>query len=281
MKVLVTGASGFIGSYVIEELLNRNIDVIATSTNIHKAKKYVWFGEVKYKEFNFANSKDENLFEFFECPDLTIHLAWQGLPNYKADFHITDNLPQQKSFLNNLIINGLRDLTVTGTCFEYGLIEGELTETMISNPENAYAIAKNDLRVHLESLQRQYPFNLKWNRLFYMYGKGQNPKSLISQLDCALEKDETIFNMSGGEQVRDYLPIENVATNIVNIAVQKKIEGIINNCSGNPVTLKAFVEQYLQTKQKNIDLNLGYYPYPNFEPFKFWGNVEKLNRISL
>ena len=112
-----------------------------------------------------------------------------------------------------------------------------------------------------------------------MYGKGQNEKSLISQLDKALEKEDKIFNMSGGEQLRDFLPVEKVAQNIINIATQNKVKGIINCCSGHPVSVKDFVQNYLQFKNKNIKLNLGYYPYPDFEPFKFWGNNEKLNKI--
>ena len=80
-----------------------------------------------------------------------IHLAWEGLPNYKADFHLTKNLPLQKALLTNLLQNGLKDLTVTGTCFEYGMKEGMLSEEMACEPANAYAIAKNELRLALDS----------------------------------------------------------------------------------------------------------------------------------
>lgn len=279
MKVLVTGATGFIGNYVIEELLKRNVDIIATSTNIDKAKTTSWFTKVQYIPFTFSKNLDINLFEYFNQPDILIHLAWQGLPNYKADFHLTENLPQQKIFLQNLIENRLKNITVSGTCFEYGMQEGELCETMECKPDNAYAIAKNELRIYLEKLQQKQPFSFKWIRLFYMYGKGQSPKSLISQLDAALENGDEVFNMSGGEQIRDFLPIEQVAQNLVDIALQKKVEGIINNCSGKPITVKDFVQQYLQSKNKNIELNLGYYPYPDFEPFEFWGNNERLKSI--
>lgn len=276
MKVLVTGATGFIGNYVIEELLKKNVDVIATSTNIEKAKETQWFNKVQYMPFAFSNNIDINLFEYFNQPDILIHLAWQGLPNYKADFHLTENLPQQKIFLQTLIKNSLRNITVTGTCFEYGMQEGELNETMECIPDNVYAIAKNELRLYLE----QFNVDLKWVRLFYMYGKGQNPKSLIAQLDAAIVNNEPIFNMSGGEQVRDFLPIDEVAKNIVNIAMQSNITGIINCCSGQPITVKQFVLNYLKEQGKAIELNLGYYPYPDFEPMCFWGNNNKLKSIS-
>lgn len=276
MKVLVTGATGYIGNYVIEELLKRGIDVIATSTNIEKSKSTNWFNKVQYIPFTFSKNVDINLFEYFNQPDILIHLAWQGLPNYKADFHLTENLLQQKIFLQNLLENGLKNLTVTGTCFEYGMQQGELNETLECKPDNAYAKAKNELRLYLEQLN----INLKWVRLFYMYGKGQNPKSLIAQLDSALVNNDSVFNMSGGEQVRDFLPIEEVAQNIVNIALQSRVTGVINCCSGKPITVKQFVLDYLKEKNKEIKLNLGYYPYPNFEPMSFWGNNNKLKSIS-
>jgi len=85
-----------------------------------------------------------------------------------------------------------------------------------------------------------------------------------------------VFNMSGGEQVRDYLPVEKVAEYIVSIALQKQVTGVINCCSGEPVTIKDLVNDYLALKKQHITLNLGYYPYPDYEPMRFWGDNTKL-----
>ena len=280
MKVLVTGASGFIGNYVVEELLRHNYSVIASSANKDKAAQYGWFDKVRYLAFD-LNEFDEavNYFEFFEKPDCMIHLAWEGLPNYKSAFHEEINLPRHFALLGNMIRNGLTDLTVTGTCFEYGMQEGCLTEDMPAKPDNPYGSAKDKLRKKLEEFQQTQPFTFKWARLFYMYGKGQNPKSLLSQLDAALAGGDEVFNMSGGEQVRDFLPIEEVAANIVKIALQKNVTGIINCCSGKPIKVKTFVENYLLKQQKTITLNLGFYPYPDYEPMEFWGDTTKLEKI--
>lgn len=278
-KVLVTGATGFIGNYVINELLGKNISVIATSSSLAKASAAEWYDKVKYVPFNFNDFDDVlDYYQYFDQPDILIHLAWEGLPNYKEDFHLTKNLPLQKSFLENLIRNGLKDLTVTGTCFEYGMKDGCLTETMECEPANPYAIAKNELRITLERITSSFNCSFKWARLFYMFGKGQSPKSLISQLDKALENGDEVFNMSGGEQVKDFLPVEKVGEYMVAIATQKKVRGIINCCSGNPVNVKNFVISYLQSKNKSIKLNLGYYPYADYEPMSFWGDNKKMMR---
>lgn len=279
-KVLVTGATGFIGNYVVQQLLQRNCAVIASSAHAQKAGTFSWFSQVQYIPFKLEETDPAvDYYRFFNEPDVMIHLAWEGLPNYKSSFHTDINLPRHFAFLQNLVRNGLTDLAVTGTCFEYGMQEGCLQEDMPVFPANPYAQAKNTLRVELQRLQAQYPFELKWIRLFYMHGKGQNPNSLLSQLDKALAAHEAIFNMSGGEQVRDYLPVEKVAEYIVKIALQKQVEGVINCCSGYPVTIKDFVKDYLAKKEQMIVLNLGYYPYPDYEPMRFWGDNTKLKNI--
>ena len=280
MKLLVTGATGFIGNYVIQELLNRNIEVIATSTNQEKAHKLSWFSKVVYLPYQIKGKDTQDLYEYFGRPNKIIHLAWTGLPNYTQLFHIEENLWNDYFFLKNIMENGCKDLTITGTCFEYGLIEGCLNEETIPNPQNVYAIAKDSLRKFLSELQKHTAFDFKWVRLFYMYGKGQAQNSLIPQLEKVLANNETIFNMSGGEQVRDYMKVEEVAQKIVAIALQNNTQGIINCATGKPVKVKDFVKQYLQTKNKNIQLNLGYYPYSKIEPMSFWGDVNKINSIE-
>ncbi len=279
MKVLVTGATGFVGNYVIEELLKRNIEVVATSRNKEKAKNYAWFKQVNYIDSNLEVSFDTNYYTFFEQPKHLIHLAWEGLPNYTDLFHTEKNLYHNYFFVKNLIENGLKNISITGTCFEYGMMEGCLSETMLTNPKNPYGLAKDTLRKFVEMLNTKHEFSWKWIRLFYMYGEGQNPKSLLAQLEKALQNKEGIFNMSGGEQLRDYLPVADVAKHLVNITLQDKVQGIINCCSGKPISVRNLVEKYLKTNQQSIKLNLGHYPYPTYEPMAFWGDNKKLYEI--
>ena len=279
-KILVTGATGFIGNHVIASLLQHNCEVVATSSNGEKAKNAPWYKDVNYIPFNLEHVKDNvNYPAYFSYPQAMIHLAWEGLPNYKDPFHFEVNLPRHYTFLKNFVSYGLTDITVTGTCLEYGLQEGNLTESMETFPSNWYAIAKDTLRRRLQQLKKEESFDLKWIRLFYMFGSGQNMNSLLSQLDKALLNGEQEFNMSGGEQERDYLPVEKVAEYIAQIALQNNVTGIINCCSGVTITVKAFVENYLSKINRHIKLNLGYYPYTDYEPMSFWGDNKKLKAI--
>lgn len=280
MKVLVTGASGFIGNYVVTELLKNKHEVITTSRNEQKAKTLSWFNHVKYIPLDLSQINNGiNYFNLFDNPDIVIHLAWEGLPNYNALFHFEKNLFNHYIFLKNLISNGAKDITVAGTCLEYGLQEGKLSETMPAMPANSYAVAKDSLRKFLEKLQNHIPYSLKWARLFYMYGEGQNPNSLLAQLESAINNGEKEFNMSGGNQQRDYLPVEKMAEYILQIALQKKVEGIINCCSGVPVTINQLIADFLFEKNQTIHLNKGFYPYTVHEPMNFWGDNTKLNKI--
>jgi len=280
MKVLVTGATGFIGNYVIAGLLKNNHLVIATSLDAEKAKEFSWFNKVKYRALDLSTIKEDlDYFQYFDSPDFVIHLAWEGLPNYQSLFHIEENLFRHYTFLKNLVVNGAKDITVTGTCLEYGLQEGKLNEETVTAPVNSYAVAKDSLRKFLEQLQKQHPFDLKWARLFYMYGKGQNANSILSQLQKALKRADSGFKMSKGDQQRDYLPVETVAEYIVKIALQKNISGAINCCSGIPITIGGLVETFLKDKNQSIKLVKGYYPYPQYEPLHFWGDNAKLQKI--
>src|ERR1700694_4821568 len=124
-KILVTGATGFIGNYVIEQLIKRGCSVIATSTNVERARPLPWFGDVKYIPFDLGDfDPSTDYYRFFGEPEILIHLAWEGLPNYKSSIHLDTNYPRHVAFLENMARHGLKDITAIGTCFEYGMQEG-------------------------------------------------------------------------------------------------------------------------------------------------------------
>jgi dTDP-6-deoxy-L-talose 4-dehydrogenase (NAD+) len=209
-------------------------------------------------------------------PDTLIHLAWGGLPHYRALHHFETELPAQFRFLKGLVDAGLANLVVAGTCLEYGMQQGSLGERLLPQPTTAYGLAKDVLRRQLQFLQQAKPFNLSWTRLFYSFGTGQAESSLFSQLARAAARGERTFNMSGGEQLRDYLPIEEVARKLVDLALTGRDNGVVNVCSGMPISVRRLVEQWLKQNGWSMELNLGYYPYPDYEPLAFWGDPSKL-----
>jgi nucleoside-diphosphate-sugar epimerase len=275
MKVAVTGASGFIGRHVIEELVHTPVEIIAITRDA--ARLIDIKNKVNIIELDIAHPPS-NCYEALKRPEILIHLAWGGLPNYQSPSHSEEELPRQGIFLEKLIRSGLPSLLVAGTCLEYGLQSGPLSEDALPAPVCAYGQAKNYLRQQLEDLKNKYAFNLTWARLFYTYGNGQSENSLFPGLKEAVLRRDRVFNMSGGEQIRDYLPVNSVAEYIVKLALLNADIGVINICSGQPISIRSLVENWLNEYRWNIKLNLGYYAYPDYEPMAFWGDRHKLAR---
>ncbi len=284
MKTLVTGATGLIGNSVIRRLLNLSHEVVATSANEEKARRMEWFPQVNYREFDISaihsfHASGQNLFDFFDKPDRIIHIAWKDSNLHESLIHLESNLLTHYAFLKTLIDGGITDVTVTGTSLEYGYQSGCLEESVVADPVVSYALAKYALLKLLQQVQKKRLFHLKWVRFFNVHGTRQHTNSLLYQLDQAVTNKQPVFNMSGGEQVRDFLPVEKAAEYLIKIADQNNHTGVINCCSGIPVKLRDFVEDYFRSRNHTIRLNTGYYPYKDYEPMVFYGNNDKLLKI--
>jgi nucleoside-diphosphate-sugar epimerase len=275
-SVVVTGASGFVGRAVLAALAARGIRPTAVTRDRRR---------LSHLELDLAiiegdiGAPDQAFIAEVARHDILLHLAWDGLPNYKSLHHFETELPAQYRFLKAAVAAGSRSIVVTGTCFEYGMLEGRLVETGPAQPTNPYGYAKEALRQQLSFLKQETPFALTWTRIFYMYGTGQNPKSIYSQLAAAVDRGDDHFDMSAGEQIRDYLPIEEAVELLVRLALLGRDVGIVNICSGQPRSMRGVVESWLRENGWRITLRLGRYPYPDHEPFAFWGSAEKLREV--
>ncbi len=278
LKVVVTGATGFVGRHVVGKLVQSGFQVTVVVRDDHRAKVFNWYEHVRLIQANLQIDYSPVL-KCLPKTDVLIHLAWPGLPNFQDNFHVFKNLRSDLNFLKACVETGLTHLVVAGTCLEYGLQSGALTESMDTHPITPYGFAKDSLRKSLQFLQRDYSFILQWMRLFYMFGDGQNPKSLIPQLDLAIDQKKSSFDMSTGNQLRDYLSIEDVATNILLAVKNPSINGIVNNSSGSPISILDLVRNRCQERNSNIHLNLGCKPLPEYEPLEFWGVPTKLNSL--
>ena len=277
MKVAVTGATGFVGRHVVARLLDQGHEVVASARDIERARTMAWFGSVEFVACDLHADHRPLLRTGAEA---LIHLAWPGLPDYKGWFHVGRNLPADLAFLETAIDAGCAHLIVAGTCLEYGMQFGPLSEDLETRPTTPYGFAKDTLRKALQLLQKERPFTLQWMRLFYLYGEGQNPRSLLAQLDAAIDAGDAVFDMSKGDQLRDYSPIEDVAADIVLALENPQCDGVLNCCSGAPTSVIDLVDRHCRDRGTDIRLNRGHYPYPDYEPLAFWGTPSRLDSLG-
>lgn len=271
MSVAVTGAGGFLGRLVVDALENAGVRVIALSRSLQKTS----FGHtIEADVFNLSEADLALLAE----ADCLLHLAWDGLPNYQSMNHI-DQLAGHYQFLKRVIGAGQKNIVVAGTCFEYGQQNGCLDECTAPKPNTIYGLAKYQLLQQMVALQNSREFNLTWLRPFFMYGAGQSEKSLYSLFVKAVAEQNDSFPMSGGQQLRDFLAAEQVAQYMARLALLKSNLGVVNICSGEPTSVRSLVESWRDAMGADIELDLGVYPYSEYEPMAYWGCVKKLNRV--
>ena len=273
MKVLLTGHSGFIGQNLLKYLLKKKINLFVTKHNNIKV-----FGKKNISIIDLNNPlKQKNYLTNF---DLVIHAAWSSLENYNSPNHIKKILPENIKFLKKLIFLGAKNLVILGTCFELGDCFGEVKESQIMKPNTQYGKAKKKLYDKLISLQKKNEFNLTWIRIFYIYGSNQRNKSIFSQLkNFNAMHSGKVFELTEGKQLRDYMHVTTLAKKIIDLSFLNKDFGIVNVCSGKPISIKNLVLKWKNKFKWKIKFKFGSKSLKKYEPNSFWGSTLKLKTI--
>jgi nucleoside-diphosphate-sugar epimerase len=279
LNAVITGATGFLGRTLVPILVERGHDVIGVARRTPNERGIEWPTEARFISAD-LHSDAKAVVSLCAKADFLVHLAWPGLPAYESLDHFEVNLPAAYRFLKSCIANGIPRLVVAGTCQEYGLQEGALPESTPTRPMTAYAIAKDCLRIFLECLQRTQPFTLQWLRLFYLYGPGQSSHTLFSSLNSAIARGDKRFPMSGGEQLRDYLAVDEAGRLIASTIGRDDWGGALNICSGRPIKLRQLVAQWIADRNATIVPEFGAYPYLPYEPMAFWGDNHRLTDLA-
>ncbi len=263
-KIVISGATGFLGRHLVKACTDKGFEVYALVRNLEKASSLKYLNSAKHVPYDLSCGS------FSFPPDcIFIHCAWGDVRDTLSLVHIERHFLENYLFLKNIINYGVKRIIVTGSCYEYGLAYGPVPSSAITNPNTPYSIAKDMLHKALRSLQAQTNFELIWTRLFYMYGDGQDEECVIAAFDRALKNGDEYFNISPGEQLLDYLPVEEVAEKIVNLI--SRGDGTYNICSGKPISLRRFLELRALIKKGAIKLNVGFYSYRSQDSMAIWG----------
>tara|TARA_B100000941_G_C28502390_1_gene555165 strand:+ start:1287 stop:2093 length:807 start_codon:yes stop_codon:yes gene_type:complete len=267
MTIHLIGSEGFIGKAIQKN--SKNVTLHCWS---HKHKE-------KSNRFNlFDKGSWENLLN--SHPDTVLLVSWPDLPNYSNCFHIYRNLSLMVELVEALIKSGCKNIIVSGTCYEYGDIDGCLEEDIEVKPNNAYAIAKDALRRSIEFICEKNSVRWVWARIFYPYGEDQNQNSLYPSLLRAIKKNDQEFNISSGNQKRDFISSDQVALNLLFLCTNFKAKGIFNCGSGVPTSIIEFVKKIIKKKGSSIIIRTGVCFDRFGEPEAFWANMKKFNSLK-
>ncbi|VTX49131.1 dTDP-6-deoxy-L-talose 4-dehydrogenase (NAD(+)) [uncultured Leptotrichia sp.] len=271
-QILVTGANGYIGKHVVEWLLDNNYDVLATDICLDRVDD-----RAQKKIINiFENSED--FLEVFKNVGVCIHLAWRNGFVHNSLTHLQD-IPKHYEFLKKMSDIGIKNINVIGTMHEIGYWEGEITEKTPTNPISLYGIAKNSLRQSLMILRKNENIDLKWLRVYYIQGDDKNNNSIFAKILQKENEKADKFPFSTGKNKYDFISVYELAEMISKASLQTEIKGIINCCSGNPISLKEKVENFLRENNLKIKLEYGAFPDREYDSPAIWGNNDAILKI--
>ena len=273
MKILVTGANGYIGRHVVRNLLDKGAEVIACDINTDDVDE-----RADRRIFNIFELADGNLFEQLGSPDVCLHMAWRNGFVHNAPTQLGD-LSAHYKFLTAMIDGGLKQLAVMGSMHEVGYWEGAIDENTPCNPISMYGIAKDALRRAMLVYTQQKGCIIQWLRGYYILGDDRHNNSIFCKLLIAAEEGKKTFPFTTGKNKYDFIQVDELANQISSVVMQQKVTGIINCCTGNPMSLADRVEQFIKDNNLDIKLEYGAFPDRPYDSPCEYGDATKIKLI--
>lgn len=266
-SVLVTGSSGYIGKHAVNALKQYGAHVIALD---HKANRQSSADEQIVADI-FVD--DFNLAEYCEAmPDCCLHLAWRNGFKHDDCSHI-DDLSRHFAFISSLADKGVSQIAVMGSMHEVGYWEGPIDASTPCSPQSLYGIAKNALREALFVALKDSDIALQWLRGFYIFGDDENSQSIFGKILRASREGKRSFPFTSGQNMYDFISVYDLADMIARVVMQDEITGIINCCSGEPVTLAQAIETFIKDNDLDIVLDYGTFPDRPYDSPGVWGDA--------
>ncbi len=277
VRVAVTGGSGFLGRRVVHRLAEvgaRTVLLVRPGSTPPEGHLIERSLEVDF------DAPPADLYEQAGRPQVLVHLSWSSLDDPSSPDHEAVELPRNAEVARTLIRPGLERVIATGTSLEYGMVHGPVAETTPAAPTTAYGRAKVALHAELRARCDEVDATLVWARVFPLLGHDQPDRELLGRLRTAVQQQQPIFEMSLGEQLRDYLPVEDAGAIVADLALDERAEGIYNVCSGEPISIRRLAEEWCEQHGSPITLRFGRRPLPTHESIAYWGDRTRLDVLT-
>lgn len=271
MKILVTGANGYLGQGIVKAILDNGNEVVAadfmTDHVDNRAEK---------KACNLFET--ENPYEYFGQPDVLLHLAWRdGFVHY-SNAHI-DDLPKHFAFIKGMVESGCKHIAAMGSMHEIGFFEGSINENTPCHPITPYGIGKNALRDLTAMLCKQNNVVFQWLRGYYIVGNSNYGSSIFSKITAAVEDGKKEFPFTLGQNQYDFIDYLEFCSQVAAAVSQSREQGIINICSGRPEKLADRVERFIKENNYDMKLQYGMFPDRPYDSKAIWGDSTKIEKI--
>ena len=248
MRIFVTGGSGFIGRHLLRKLEGHEVLCLSRKHRSNPTRDYVkWIvGDLEASQLWATGLKKFG-------PDVCIHLAWEGLPNYSKELS-RHNVKLSEQLLHILAESEVKKIVVAGSCWEYGTLVGQLQENVDQKPVGDFALAKLESYHKFRESCLDMGMNLAWTRIFYSYGSGQRRNSLLPSVFRALRSGE-IPVIKSPDVIQDFIHVSDVASAMASLAVMYVGDEIFNIGSGSPTSVAEFVNRVASQCDSNFRLD--------------------------
>lgn len=263
-RILVTGASGFVGAAVADLAARQGHQVTIMVRNPASPRAVALSGRCAVAVADLSQDETVRAALAQARPDIVIHSAWEGVggPARAGNIQL-DNIRTTVALLDAAIATGARRFIGIGSQAEYGRHNRRIDESAATEPFLLYGAAK--LSAYHLTRQRagEAGMGFAWLRLFSPYGPGDNPNWLIPSVAAQILAGRAP-RTSAGTQKWDYLHITDCATGILAAAVTENAQGVFNLSSGRAVSVRAIVEQIRDLACPSLELRFGDIPFgPN------------------